>query len=108
MESEGDVALMSERSWSEWIAEYSKSHRHPINRLCHTIGIPAIAVAVALFAAAPFARALWLPAAMLFVAGWLFQLIGHAFERKPPEFLKDWRFLFVGLRWWVAKLRGKA
>ena len=102
------MALMSERSWSEWIAEYSKSHRHPVNRLCHTVGIPLIAVAVPLFAAALFAHALWVPAAMLFVAGWLFQLIGHAFERKPPEFLKDWRFLFVGLRWWIAKLRRKA
>jgi hypothetical protein len=37
-----------------------------------------------------------------------FQFVGHAFERKPPEFLKDWRFLFVGLRWWLAKLAGKA
>jgi hypothetical protein len=34
-------------------------------------------------------------------------LSGHGFEGKPPEFLKDWRFLFVGLRWWVAKLRGR-
>jgi hypothetical protein len=32
---------------------------------------------------------------------------GHAFEGKPPEFLHDWRFLFVGLRWWVAKIRGR-
>ena len=102
------MALMSERSWGDWIAEYSKSHRHPANRLCHTIGIPMIAVAVALLAAALFAHALWVPAAILFVVGWLFQFIGHAFERKPPEFLKDWRFLFVGLRWWVAKLRRKA
>ena len=102
------MAVMSERSWSDWIAEYSKSHRHPVNQLCHIIGIPAIAVAVALFAVALFAHALWVPAAMLFVVGWLFQLIGHAFERKRPEFLTDWRFLFVGLRWWVSKLRRKA
>ena len=44
----------------------------------------------------------------LFVLGWVFQFIGHAFEGKPPEFLKDWRFLFVGLSWWFAKLAGKA
>jgi uncharacterized membrane protein YGL010W len=42
------------------------------------------------------------------VVGWVFQFIGHAFEGKPPEFLKDWRFLFVGLSWWLAKLAGKA
>ena len=35
-------------------------------------------------------------------------LVGHGFEGKPPEFLKDPRFLFVGLRWWFAKVRGKA
>ena len=66
-----------------------------------------IAVAVLLFAAAMIEHALWMPAAGLFVVGWIFQFVGHAFERKPPEFLKDWRFLFVGLRWWAAKLRGK-
>ena len=44
----------------------------------------------------------------LFVVGWVFQFIGHAFEGKPPEFFKDWRFLFVGLSWWFAKLAGKA
>ena len=36
------------------------------------------------------------------------QFLGHAVEGKPPEFLKDWRFLFVGLRWWFAKIRGRA
>ncbi len=102
------MALMSDRSWSDWIAAYAESHRHPVNRLCHTVGIPMIALAVVLFAAAPLAHRLWMPAAMLFVVGWVFQFVGHAFERKPPEFLKDWRFLFVGLRWWAAKLRGKA
>ena len=42
------------------------------------------------------------------VAGWAFQFVGHAIERKPPEFFKDWRFLLVGLRWWVAKMTGRA
>ena len=44
----------------------------------------------------------------LFVLGWALQFVGHAFEGKPPEFFKDWRFIFVGLRWWFAKLRGRA
>ena len=51
---------------------------------------------------------LWTWAIGLFVGGWLLQFIGHAFEGKKPEFLKDWRFLFVGLRWWFAKIQGKA
>jgi uncharacterized membrane protein YGL010W len=102
------VALMSTRSWDDWIAEYALSHTHPVNRVCHTIGIPMIAVSVILFAVSLFARGLLLPAALLFGVGWVFQFIGHAYERKPPEFMKDWRFLFVGLRWWLAKLRGRA
>jgi uncharacterized membrane protein YGL010W len=40
----------------------------------------------------------------LFVIGWVQQFAGHAVEGKPPEFFKDWRFLFVGLRWWLAKV----
>ena len=44
----------------------------------------------------------------LFVIGWILQFIGHAFEGKPPEFFSDWRFLFVGVRWWWAKINGKA
>jgi uncharacterized membrane protein YGL010W len=102
------VALMSTRSWDDWIAEYARSHTHPANRFCHTIGIPMIALSVIVFAVGIVVRGLWVPAAVLFGVGWLFQFVGHAYERKPPEFMKDWRFLFVGLRWWLAKLRGRA
>ncbi len=102
------MALMSSRSWDDWIAEYGRSHQHPRNRLCHTIGIPLIALSVVVFGAALAMPRLWPAAAALFGVGWLFQFVGHAYERKPPEFLKDWRFLLVGLRWWVAKLRGRA
>ena len=51
--------------------------------------------------------ALWV-ALGLFVTGWTLQFIRQSFEDKPPEFLKDWRFLLVGSRWWVAKIRGRA
>jgi uncharacterized membrane protein YGL010W len=102
------MALMSNRSWEDWIAQYSRSHVHPVNRLCHTIGIPMIAVSLLVFvAAALFWPPLWKVAAALFVLGWIFQFVGHAYEGKPPEFFSDWRFLFVGLRWWFAKLRGR-
>jgi uncharacterized membrane protein YGL010W len=61
-----------------------------------------------LFVAAMFVSGFWwLPLAM-FIAGWVFQFVGHAVEGKPPEFFRDWRFLFVGLRWWFAKVRGRA
>jgi hypothetical protein len=41
--------MLAGRPWEEWIAQYAKSHQHPVNRLCHTIGIPLIAVSVPLF-----------------------------------------------------------
>ena len=100
--------LGSDRTSDEWVSEYARSHTHPINRFCHTIGIPMIALSVPLFFASPFVAGLWPLPTSLFVVGWVFQFIGHHYEKKPPEFLKDWRFLFVGLRWWFAKLRGKA
>lgn len=94
---------------SEWIAQYSESHQHPVNRLLHTLGIPMIALAIiAALMAVVVAPSLFPYAAVLFVVGWVFQFVGHAFEGKPPEFFKDWRFLFVGLRWWLAKISGRA
>jgi uncharacterized membrane protein YGL010W len=100
--------MMGGKSWDEWIAEYSRSHRNPVNRACHTLGIPMIALSIILFIAAIVWHALWPIALVLFVVGWIFQFVGHAVEGKPPEFLHDWRFLFVGLRWWLAKLAGRA
>jgi len=96
------------RSWEEWIAQYATSHQHPVNRMCHTVGIPLIVASLLLFGVSIWVAGLWKLALVLFVAGWTFQFIGHAFEGKPPEFFSDWRFLFVGLRWWVAKLQGRA
>jgi uncharacterized membrane protein YGL010W len=105
-------------SSQEWVAQYSTSHQHPVNRLCHTLGIPLILISIAVFLASIFVHHLWgiqiwgiqiwAIALALFVLGWVFQFIGHAFEGKPPEFFHDWRFLFVGVRWWWAKIRGKA
>jgi uncharacterized membrane protein YGL010W len=100
--------MLGGKPWEEWIAQYGRSHEHPINRFCHTVGIPLIAISVPLFlllAVAP--RYAWLPIT-LFAVGWIFQFVGHAFEGKPPEFFHDWRFLLVGLRWWIAKMRGRA
>jgi uncharacterized membrane protein YGL010W len=103
------MTLGSPRTWDDWIGEYAQSHQHPKNRLCHTIGIPLIAASLPVLPVVLVAAPRWwpLPAAM-FGVGWVFQFVGHAFERKPPEFLKDWRFLFVGLRWWLAKIKGRA
>lgn len=99
--------MFAGRSWDEWITQYAGSHQHPVNRFCHTVGIPLIALSLPLFVVALFLHGWWAVPLTLFVVGWLFQFVGHAFEGKPPEFFHDWRFLFVGLRWWFAKVRGK-
>jgi uncharacterized membrane protein YGL010W len=100
--------MLGGRSWDQWISQYAESHQNPVNRFCHTVGIPMIAISIPLFLAAFVVPGLWKLALALFVVGWVFQFIGHAFEGKPPEFFRDWRFLFVGLRWWFAKVRGRA
>jgi uncharacterized membrane protein YGL010W len=102
------MTMMGGRSSEQWIARYATSHQHPVNRFCHTLGIPLIVISIVWIVVAWLASApLWI-AVTLFVAGWGLQFVGHAFEGKRPEFLHDWRFLFVGLRWWVAKVRGRA
>lgn len=99
--------MLGNRSWEEWIARYERSHRHPVNRVCHTLGIPLIVLSLLLIAAALVVPGvLWLGVG-LFVVGWVLQFVGHAAEGKPPEFFSDWRFLFVGLRWWLAHVRGR-
>lgn len=98
--------MMGGRTWDDWIEEYSHAHEHPINRLTHTIGIPMIAVSLLLAIPSFFVGRLWIVALSLFIVGWVLQFIGHYFEGKPPEFMKDWRFLFVGLRWWIKKTIG--
>jgi uncharacterized membrane protein YGL010W len=100
--------MLGDRTSQQWIAQYSTSHQHPVNRLCHTFGIPLILISLAVFLASIFFRHLWLYALAPFVIGWIFQFVGHAFEGKSPEFFHDWRFLFVGVRWWWAKIRGRA
>jgi len=99
--------MFAGKSWDDWIQQYGQSHHHSINRFCHTIGIPLIAASIPLFVVALFAHSFWWVPVLMFVAGWIFQFVGHWFEGKPPEFLHDWHFLFVGLRWWFAKLRGR-
>jgi uncharacterized membrane protein YGL010W len=100
--------MLGGRSWDDWIARYAQSHQHPVNRFCHTFGIPLIAVSLPLFVIAFMAHRWWPLPMALFVVGSVLQFVGHAVEGKPPEFFHDWRFLLVGLRWWMAKMKGRA
>ena len=98
--------MMGGRTWDDWIDEYSESHQHPMNRLTHTFGLPMILLSLVLIIPSLFIVGLWRWSLGLFVIGWVLQFIGHYFEGKPPEFLKDYRFLFVGTRWWAKKTLG--
>ena len=100
--------MLGSKPTHQWVAEYARSHQHPINRFCHTVGIPLIALSIPLFLVAFFRSGFWIVPAAMFGAGWIFQFVGHWVEGKAPEFFRDWRFLLVGLRWWVAKIRGRA
>jgi uncharacterized membrane protein YGL010W len=92
-------------SLDERTLEYAASHENPLNKFFHAIGIPLIALSVAMFAAGFIQSVFWLIAAMMFVAGWLLQFLGHWIEGRPPNFLRDPRFLLVGSIWWLSKLR---
>src|SRR5258708_15276775 len=100
--------ILGDTPVQEWIDRYEQSHKDPINRTFHTLGIPMIAISLPLFLVAPLFRGFWKIPLSLFTVGWIFQFAGHAVEGKPPEFFKDWRFLLVGVRWWLSKIQGRA
>jgi 2-hydroxy-palmitic acid dioxygenase Mpo1-like len=99
--------MLGGRSTDEWVRQYARSHQHPVNCASHAIGIPLIAVSVPLAVVSLGVDGLWPVPLTMFVVGWILQFVGHWFEGKPPEFFSDWRFLFVGPRWWVEKVRGR-
>ncbi len=89
------------REWTHLMEMYSNDHQNPINRACHTVGIPLIAGSIPVGA-----TIVGLPAAAgMFTVGWAFQFIGHAFEGKKPSFVSDKRQLVVGLLWWFEKMK---
>ena len=50
-----------------------------------------------------------LPAAALFVFGWILQFIGHyVYEGKSPAFFRNVTHLLVGPLWILAKVTGRA
>jgi uncharacterized membrane protein YGL010W len=100
--------LLFGKSVDQWIEEYSVSHQHPLNKLCHLLGIPMIVLSLVVMPLGLAWSVCFYVGLVLFVSGWALQFIGHAIEGKPPEFFRDWRFLLVGLRWWLRKITGKS
>ncbi len=68
---------------ASFINTYKSQHRHPLNRLCHSFGIPMITISWPLF----FFKWRW--ALALFVIGWMLQFVGHAIEGNRPAFFQS-------------------
>jgi uncharacterized membrane protein YGL010W len=73
--------------------DYKAKHRHPLNRLTHSIGIPMIVVSLPLFFFS------WRWALALFIIGWILQFIGHAIEGNQPAFFRNPIYLIIGPLW---------
>jgi len=78
---------------------YERKHSHPLNRLAHLFGVPAVTLSLLML---PFSRKL---SAALFVGGWALQLAGHAVQGNQPGFLEHPRFLLVGPVWVAREWR---
>ena len=101
--------MLGGKPWSVWIEQVRPQPRAPCqSTVSHGRDSADLSYFAPLFLAALFVSNLWWVPLTMFVVGWALQFAGHAVEGKPPEFLRDWRFLFVGLRWWFAKVRGRA
>ena len=75
------------------IENYKAKHRHPLNKLAHSIGIPMIVLSLPLFLFN------WRWALALFIVGWILQFVGHAIEGNQPAFFKNPMYLLVGPMW---------
>jgi len=80
------------------VDNYRSQHQHPINKLCHMIGVPMIMISGPLF----FFRWRW--ALVIFVTGWFFQFIGHAIEGNRPAFFRHPIYFFIGPWWFVERI----
>jgi uncharacterized membrane protein YGL010W len=78
------------------VNDYQSQHQHPLNKLCHAIGIPMITISWPLFFFA------WRWALVLFIGGWIFQFVGHAIEGNRPAFLQNPVHFFIG-PWWLLR-----
>ncbi len=86
---------------ASFIENYKAKHRHPVNKLSHSIGIPMIVISLPLFLFN------WRWALVLFVVGWILQFVGHLVEGNRPAFFSNPMYLLVG-PWWLARRAASA
>ncbi len=99
--------MLGGRPREQLMAEYIADHQNALNKQFHLFGIPTLFVAVILWLLAPVVSGVWIWAAVLTPIGLVLQFIGHHFEGKPPSTGSDWRFIIIGVIWWVKLVRGK-
>jgi uncharacterized membrane protein YGL010W len=85
---------------SDFLEKYRRDHTHPMNKATHAVGIPMIvaSLGVVFFS--------WKWGVGLFVLGWIFQFIGHAFEGNKPSFFANPVYLLVGPLWTLRRVLG--
>ena len=81
----------------DFLGNYKAKHRHPLNRLTHSVGIPMIVVSLPLFLFD------WRWALALFVIGWILQFVGHAIEGNQPACFRNPVCLLVGPVWLLRR-----
>src|SRR5882672_8027019 len=79
-----------------FVDNYKSKHRHRLNKLSHSVGIPMIVLSVPLFFFS------WRWALSFFMCGWLFQFIGHVIEGNRPAFFGNPVYLLVA-PWWLVR-----
>jgi uncharacterized membrane protein YGL010W len=83
-----------------FMESYRAKHRHPLNRLTHSIGIPMIVLSL------PLIFFNWRWALLLSVAGWALQFLGHFIEGNQPAFFRNPIYLIVGPLWLLRRALG--
>jgi uncharacterized membrane protein YGL010W len=74
-------------------------------RLAGFAALGAVALLVVLYFVSLFVS--WPVAIGMFVVGWIFQFVGHAYEGKSPAFLTNIQHLLVGPLWIVSVLQAR-
>jgi hypothetical protein len=97
-----------EQRWQKALEFYDSTHKDPVNRKLHIIGIPMIVGGAAgLLLFSPY-RPLWFVSASSFSFGWLLNFIGHGFfEKNAPAFADDPLSFLAGPIWDMQQVFGK-
>ena len=92
--------MRSARSWlvpapfgPVWLQEWLKRHQHPVSFLLHLVGVPMTMLAIVPLLWNIFSFEMWCWAALLFLAGYALQFLGHVIEGNDMGeliILKKW------------------